>query len=256
MSLVDVSPSTVTRLKRIVAGAPQDTLQVSGGDSGVRHQEGQHGGHLRLDHSRPLGDPKHPDRTARHLDLAAGDLGERVGRANGFGSTAIARRRERARHPGNPLAQPLHRKRFSDDARRSHANLFGSATHFPGRALGHLARIAIAPRATGHVGNTAVGHDTPAASPGHAATAPRNRRPDDRRLREDASPGGGFFAHDESQVRIRTLDPAMDPREAKTRNAAATHTGPLKRRDTSCTSCRCRTDTGRCGPPCRPSHRP
>jgi hypothetical protein len=54
-SLVDVSPSTVTRLKEPSASSRQQLLHQEG-DTGIGGDESEHGGHVGADHAGALAD--------------------------------------------------------------------------------------------------------------------------------------------------------------------------------------------------------
>ena len=125
-SLVDVSPSTVTRLNDASATSRASCRSSAGVDRRIGRDEAEHGRHVRVDHARALAMPVTRDRRAVDAHAAAKAFGtvSVVMIASAAVSQSSSRRPQRVRQPGD---DPLDRQRLHDHAGRERQDLFGHA---------------------------------------------------------------------------------------------------------------------------------
>ena len=263
-SLVDVSPSTVMRLKLASAASRTSDCNARRRDHRVGGDEAQHRRHVGSDHAGALGDAADRDRAAIDRKLSRRRLGQRVGGHDAFGRIEPGIGLERAHCRRQAGLEAVDRQRFHDHAGRErqhlpclHADQAGqrfAAAPGTGQAIGAGAGVGVA----------GIDHQrADIAARGEVLAAQLHRGRAKAVAGEHARRDGPFVEREHHQVfAIGLADARHGDADAQawhgvqvggTRNGQIDgHArAPFKPADrgSACTSCRCRMGTGRCGPP-------
>ena len=152
--------SVVALVRRRAEQAPQQRRR----DRRVRHEEGQHGRHVRLDHPRALGDAGERDRAAVDARARARRLRDEIRRHDGARRGGEAVRAQRLRGRRDAALDLVHRQRMADHARRRDEDVRLGASHRLRGQLRHRARVAqaaLAHRDVRHAAFTAIARARP-----------------------------------------------------------------------------------------------
>ena len=140
VSLVDVSPSTEMELKLPSTATFSIFCSVAASTCRVGHHEGEHRGHVRVDHARALGDADEPSALAVEGERRLRDFRADVGGEDGVRERVDAADGETADGVGEEVAHFLVRQHDADHAGRGEEHFFFRATQQLRGARAHAFR--------------------------------------------------------------------------------------------------------------------
>ena len=140
----------------------QDLLQLGGLGGGVSGEDGQHGGHVGLQHGGPLGDAADGEAVARNHHL----LAHRVGGHHRPGRLAAPVSAPGGHHPRDAGGDDVHGQLEANETRGADQHVAGVAPQGLSGDVAHRLGVGEALRSGGGVGVAAVENDRGGPPPG------------------------------------------------------------------------------------------